>query len=82
VYEAALAGADSLAEVVRPGVDAEAEIYAAAHHAWMSVTGRSDEDDYPARDEGADLHGEDWDLDDEDECRRRLPRLSALYGDE
>src|SRR5438874_13773229 len=38
VYEVAVAHPDSLADVVDPGIDAEAEIYAAAHQAWMAVT--------------------------------------------
>lgn len=78
VYEAAVAEPDSLAGVVVQGIDAEAETYAAAHRAWMAVTGRPDTDPYPARNERAELRGEDWDFDNEEEARRRLPRLSAL----
>lgn len=78
-YEAALASPDSLADVVTMDVDAEAEIYAAAHQAWMKVTGKSDLDPYPARNEKAELKGEDWDFDDPAECRKRLPRLSEMY---
>jgi hypothetical protein len=79
VYEAAVRDPDSLAAVVVPGLDAEAEIYAAAHQAWMAVTGRPDTDSYPARKERAELRGEDWDFDDDDEVARRLPRLAAIY---
>ncbi|HTU16755.1 MAG TPA: DUF4240 domain-containing protein [Gemmataceae bacterium] len=79
VYEAAVANPDSLAEAVDPDIDAEAEIYAAAHQAWVAVTGRPDTDPYPARNEGAELRGEDWDHNDKEEVRRRLPRLAALY---
>ncbi len=79
VYEAAVANPDSLADVVVADTDAEAEIYAAAHQAWMAVTGRSDTDSYPARNESAELRGEDWDFDDDGEVCRRLPRLAALY---
>src|SRR5262245_58578630 len=79
VYEAAVANADSLAEVVVPGIDAEADIYAAAHWAWMAGTGKSDTDFYPARKESAELRGEDWDLGDDNEMRTRLPRLAAIY---
>jgi Protein of unknown function (DUF4240) len=78
VYEAAVAEPDSLAGVVVRGIDAEAETYAAAHRAWMAVTGRPDTDPYPARNERAELRGDDWDFDNEEEARRRLPRLSAL----
>jgi len=79
VYEAAVANPDSLADAVVEGIDAEAEIYAAAHQAWMAVTGRPDTDPYPARNERAELRGEDWDFDDDEAVRRRLPRLAAMY---
>jgi hypothetical protein len=84
VYEAAVTDPDTLANVVSPswgaeGIDAEAEIYAAAHQAWMAVTGRPDTDPYPARNERAELRGEDWNFDDDAEVRRRLPRLAAMY---
>lgn len=79
VYEAAVANPDSLADAVVPGIDAEAEIYAAAHQAWMAVTGRPDTDPYPARNERAELRGADWDFDNDAEVRRRLPRLAAMY---
>jgi hypothetical protein len=79
VYEAAVADPDSLADAVVPGIDAEAGTFAAAHQAWMAVTGRPDTDPYPARKERAELRGEDWDFHDKEEVRRRLPRLSALY---
>lgn len=78
VYEAAILNPDSLADVVVPGIDAEAETYAAAHRAWMTVTGRPDTDPYPAHVERAALRGEVWDFDDEEEVQRRLPRLAAL----
>jgi hypothetical protein len=79
VYEAAIANPDSLADVVDPKSIAETDIYAAAHQAWMAVTGKSDTDFYPARKEHAELQGEDWDFDDDAEVRRRLPRLAAIY---
>ena len=79
VYETAVENPDSLADVVDPQVDAEAEIYAAAHQAWMTVTGRPDTDPYPARSERADLRGNDWNFKDHGEVRRRLPRLAAIY---
>jgi hypothetical protein len=65
--------------LVVPDKDAGAEIYAAAHQAWMVVTGQSDTDPYPSRNESAELRGEDWDFDNDEEVRRRLPRLAALY---
>lgn len=61
--------------------------------AWAQSTGRDDESYYAARAAGAsssghgneagpsaDPSGESWDFDDEDENRRRLPRLTALFG--
>ena len=79
VYEAAIANPDSLADTVIPDVDAEAGICAAAHLAWMAVTGRPETDPYPARNEEVELYGEEWDFDDAAEVRRRLPRLAAIY---
>jgi hypothetical protein len=79
VYEAAVANPDNLADVVNAQLIAEAEIYAAAHQAWMSVAGKSDTDTYPARNERAELRGEDWDFDNDEEVRRHLPRLAAIY---
>jgi hypothetical protein len=79
VYEAAVAHPDSLSDAVEPGIDATAEIYAAAHQAWMAVTGKPDTAPYPARNERAKMRGKDWDFEDDDEVRRRLPRLAALY---
>lgn len=79
VYETAIANPDSLADVVDPQIDTEAEIYAAAHQAWMAVTGMPDTASYPARKEHAELQGEDWAFDDDAEVHRRLPRLAAIY---
>lgn len=81
VFETAVANPDSLAEVVNPKIDAEAEIYAAAHQAWLAVTGRPDTDPYPARNEYSDRRptGEDWDFEDAEAVRRRFPRLAAVY---
>ena len=81
VYETAVANPDRLADVLDPQVDAQAEIYAAAHQAWMAVTGRRDTDPYPARKEYSDqpVPGEDWDFDDAEEVHRRLPRLASIY---
>ncbi len=79
VYENAMANPDSLADVVGVNDEAEAEIYAAAHRAWMAVTGNPDTAPYPARNETTDLKGEDWDIDDDAEVARRLPRLFAMF---
>ena len=84
IYGKAMADPDSLADVVSSsrdaqGIDAEAEIYAAAHRAWMQVTGQPDTAAYPARSETTALVGQDWDFNDERLMRRHLPRLSAVY---
>ena len=86
IYESAIADPDNLANVAKPswmadGIDAEAEIYAAAHQAWMNVTGKTYDDEYPSRNESAELAGEDWDFDDDAEMAKRLPRLFQLYDD-
>jgi hypothetical protein len=84
IYNAAVADPNYLANVASPewfaaGIDAEAEIYGAAHRAWLRVTGQPDTANYPARNESAQLHGEEWDFDDAEEMRRHLPQLAALY---
>jgi hypothetical protein len=86
IYQAALADPESLADVATPrwdreGIHAEAEIYAAAHQAWMEVTGNTYDADYPARNEQAELVGreDDWDFENKESMRQHLPRLSALY---
>lgn len=79
IYDTALANPDSLADVAADGIFAEAEIYAAAHLAWMAVTGKTYRDPYPARNEETAIVGENWDFDDEAEARRRLPRLAVKF---
>lgn len=88
VYENALANPDTLADILplEAHLDAEAEIYAADRHAWerKGLSEASFEKaagaDIPATSQG--LQGEDWDFDDDDEVRRRFPRLAAIYLDE
>ena len=81
VYEAAVANPDSLADVVIPDIDAEAEIYAAAHQAWMAVTRRPATASYPTYEQRTELRGHEWDFNDDAEVRRRFPRLAAMYLD-
>jgi hypothetical protein len=86
IFEAAMANPDSLALVVDPkclaqGADAEAEIYRAAHRAWMRVTGNTDTADYPERCETVQLIGDEWDFDDRKMMRQHLPRLTELYDE-
>lgn len=73
---------DELANVALPfssGIDAEAEIYSAAHVAWMNSTGQPDTAPYPARNETTDITGDDWDFDNEELMRQNLPKLTAFY---
>lgn len=77
VYENALANPDRLADVVSGDDEAEAEIYAAAHRAWMAVTENSGTAPYPARNEKTEMKGEDWEI--EAEVAKRMPRLSEMY---
>ena len=86
VYDAAIKDPDSLADVVTSewsaqGIDAEAEIYGAAHQAWLQVTAHPDTADYPARNESAELVGEGWDFEDGELMRRHLPRLTAVLDE-
>ena len=84
IYQDAIADPDSLANIASPkwfeeGIDAEAEIYAAAHRAWLQVTGNPDTADYPARQEAAELVGEFWDFEDTEAMRQHLPKLTERY---
>lgn len=82
-YANALADPDSLADVVAPGIDAEAEIYAEAQKAWEHLTGQPDQYPLvlPSHCDGGTLQGENWGFDDDGEIRNRFPRLSAIYLD-
>ena len=83
VYEAALKDPDTLADVVNSSIDYEAEIYSVARAAWERLG--LDEDDFDraykklGRRKKAKLKGEDWAFNDDEEMRRRLPRLFELY---
>jgi hypothetical protein len=84
VYEAALKDPDSLANVVSPdGGFYEAGIGSAGWNAWHEATGTPDteplDDAWLGPRPREELKGEDWDYDDEEEVRRRFPRLAALY---
>lgn len=86
VFQAALANPDSLAALKVEEDTASCECYPAMS-AWFAATGKKDDYDgwsaankaqYPKREPEPDL-GEGWDFDDEDEMRKRYPRLSKLY---
>jgi hypothetical protein len=87
VYDAALANPDTLADVV-DGEDVDDEgVDGAPWAAWLDVTGRT-ERDYAEELQrrrppwkGSD-EGEHWWNSDEEELRRRFPRLAALYLDD
>ena len=89
VYEAAIADADTLAEV-RDGEDAVECECRPGPDAWFAATGTEPDE------EGSDAYSRalmfrhakppskpplapGWDFDDHDEVRRRLPRLAAIY---
>jgi hypothetical protein len=46
--------------------------------AWMSASGHPDTADYPARNEYAELTGDEWDVDDELLQQKHFPKLFAL----
>jgi hypothetical protein len=48
----------------------------------MRVTGNDYDAEYPARNESAELVGEDWNFDDNLEMQKHLPRLAALYEEQ
>jgi hypothetical protein len=84
VYEAALNDPDSLADILSPDERfCEAGIGSAGLNAWHEVTGEPD----TATPDSAwlgpwpqeNLKGKDWDYEDDEEVRSRLPRLAALY---
>ncbi len=83
VYEAALAGPDSLADVVDPSEEYEAEIYGVAWQAWQR-SGRPEEEfeklrkSMSSRKQGK-LKGRNWDFDNNAAMRKHLPRLAAMY---
>jgi len=77
IYEAALADPDSLA-AVDEGVEIANETFGyIALEAYEKKTGK-DMPRNPHR--RADPVGENWDFDDDDECRARLPRLWKMFG--
>ncbi len=88
-FQAAVTNPDTLADIADPDEEeATCECYPGVR-AWFAATGREDDYDawnaacnakYPKRDPQPDL-GEGWDFDDEDEIRKRLPRLAELYLD-
>jgi hypothetical protein len=86
VYEAALADPDNLVDYVDPELDRyETETYGAPLQAWRQKGG--DEAEYERlharrKRRSPKLKGKDWDFDDDDEVRKRLPRLAALYLDD
>lgn len=95
-FTRAVADPDSLAElsvVVRMGRDEKGwigceDMAYAPRAAYERAQGETDSFDavmeavVPGMDRPAHPAGEGWDLDDEDETRRRLPRLAALFVDQ
>jgi hypothetical protein len=92
VYEAALADPDTLAEVLDGEDEVECECYPGMD-AWFAATGTArDEAGYDAYGRAMKFRhpkpprppklAKEWDFDDDDEVRRRLPRLAAMYLDD
>ena len=92
VFQTAVSNPDTLADIADPDEDeATCECYPALR-AWFAATGRAEDDagytawsaacaaKYPARQPPPEL-GDGWDFDDDDEMRKRLPRLAELYLD-
>jgi hypothetical protein len=86
VYEAALANPDTLADVVTPLYDYEAEIYGVARNAWEQLGLAYEDFDKASEALGDRVHpgltGDDWNFDDNEEIQRRFPRLAAMYLDD
>jgi hypothetical protein len=94
VFQAAVSDPDSLANVLGPkDFDrTQCECYPAMD-AWFEATGTKRDDAgysamsaafearHPGRLPEHDM-GEDWDFDDDEQTRKRLPRLSALFMDD
>jgi hypothetical protein len=86
VYLNALADADSLADVLDGEGPVEAGLDGAAGQAWKEKTGRTEDEFYDQLNKLniqrlQEDQGEDWDVEDDDELHRRLPRLSRRYGE-
>ncbi|MCE9566680.1 MAG: DUF4240 domain-containing protein [Planctomycetes bacterium] len=93
-FQAALANPDSLADLEVEEDAASCECYPATR-AWFKATGIKDDYDafhaavearHPPTQESlargeVEPTGENWDFDDCEETRRRLPRLAAMYLD-
>ncbi|MCI0703591.1 MAG: DUF4240 domain-containing protein [Planctomycetia bacterium] len=93
IFQAAVSNPDTLADVVNPKMEERirCECYPAMD-AWFKATGTSqDQAGFAAwHDAGQARHpgrvpehdmGEDWDFDNDEETRKRLPRLAKLYLD-
>ena len=82
VYEAALANPDTLADIVDPQNDDEAEIYGVALHAWEAL-GLSEEGFYGAHSAETNSHKGPLEVEGEwvrrEDFLHRFPRLAALY---
>src|SRR5262245_58831421 len=86
VYWQAVANPDTLADVVDEDAEYEGELDVAATRLYEERSGR--DDFYDRLDAGRwdfgplPAEGENWDFDDEDEFRKRFPRLAAMYAND
>ena len=85
VYEATVRNPDSLADVLDGDEIDDAGVYDCSDDHWMERTGRTREEfQREVRRLGPlprEPLGKHWNYDDDDEVRRRFPRLSRLYLD-
>jgi hypothetical protein len=77
IFFAALKDPDSLAAVAEEDVEC-ADLLSVAHDAYQEVTGS--EFDLPPSTPANNEPEDDWDFDDDEEMRRRYPRLFAKFG--
>ncbi len=91
-FQNAVANPDTLADVVDPDEEVECECYPGTN-AWFTATKTKQNDAGYAALHAAEVarHGEtpmmpdlgdDWDFDDDEEMKKRLPRLWALYNED
>ena len=84
VFKRAIANPDWLAGYIDPAQDdfENEDALLMADRVYAAKTGQEllyEPEKLRAAYQAGPRHRDDWDFDDEDECRKRLPRLSALY---
>lgn len=88
VYERALANADSLADVLEGQWPIGIALDGAAREVWEEKTGRTKFDEFGDELRRLNIQRlqedteDDWDVEDDEELREHLPRLSRLYRED